>query len=67
MEEKETVARDCLPSEPQAAGIRLEKIAGSIPFLLHFAVQSVLNVDVEVEEPETSANHTTPCCMSRDL
>ena len=24
------------------------------PFLLHFAVQSVLNIDVEVEEPEAS-------------
>ena len=31
-------------------------LAGNSPFLLHVAVQSVLNIDVEVEEPEVAEN-----------
>ena len=33
-------------------------IEGNNPFLLHVAVQSVRQIDVEVEEPETSKNPT---------
>ena len=41
-----------------AAGLRQETIAGNNSFLLHVEVQSVLQIDVEVEEPETSENPT---------
>ena len=61
MEDKGIVARDCLPTElrcllPTAppAGLRRETIPGNNLFLLHVMVQSVLQIDVEVEEPEMS-------------
>ena len=41
----------------RAAGLR-RTILGNNPFLLHFVVQSVINIDVEVEEPGASENPT---------
>ena len=46
------------PWGPTAAGLRRESMAGNNPFLLHVVVQSVLQIDVEVEEPEASENPT---------
>ena len=42
----------------RAAGLRRETTPGNSPFLLHAVVQSELNIDVEVEEPEASENST---------
>ena len=42
----------------RVAGLQWETTPGNNPFLLHFAVQSVLNIDMEVEEPEASENPT---------
>ena len=61
------VAKNCV-SRKRSVGILLRRFgicqAGSgapvvdHPFLLHFGVQSVLNIDVEVEEPEATENST---------
>ena len=48
--EKGIVARDC-------RSLRRETTPGNNPFL-HFVVQSVLGIDVEVEELEASENPT---------
>ena len=42
----------------QATGLQWETIVGNNPFLLHVAVQSVVQIYIEVEEPETSENLT---------
>ena len=44
-------------SRKQATWLQRETIPGNNPSLLHFAVQSVIKIDVEVE-PETSENPT---------
>ena len=41
--------------------------AGNNPFLLYFADQSVLNIDMEVEEPEASENPTQSFEIHNDI
>ena len=63
MEEKGIVAHDCFPGLSPAGALlpaahKLPIMAGNNPFLLHVMVQSILQFDPEVEEPETSENPT---------